>query len=288
VQIAAKNAAADTVEQAVYFVEKRNKPTLLKHVITEHGMSRVIVFTRTKHGADKVAHSLAKAGIRAEAIHGNKSQNARQRSLANFKSQKPPVLVATDVAARGLDIDEVSHVVNYDMPDVAETYVHRIGRTGRAGQPGTAISLVTAEEQALLHAVERLLKRPIERVIIDGFEPSAAVLAVPVAAGPAGRPDSRTRAASAPRGRHGHDRSHQSDGPMARGSSTVRGHRQDHGAWDRQRVHARPGPASPGRVDRDASVEGLRDHPRRQVRAMPGERFSGHGPSRERRSARRD
>ncbi len=157
VQVAAKNAAADTVEQAVYFVEKRNKPTLLKHVITEHGMSRVIVFTRTKHGADKVARSLAKAGIRAEAIHGNKSQNARQRSLANFKSQKPPVLVATDVAARGLDIDEVSHVVNYDLPDVAETYVHRIGRTGRAGAAGKAVSFCDRDERACLRDIEKLL-----------------------------------------------------------------------------------------------------------------------------------
>jgi ATP-dependent RNA helicase RhlE len=163
VQVAAKNAAADTVEQAVYFVEKRNKPTLLKHVIATHAMSRVIVFTRTKHGADKVARSLAKAGIRSEAIHGNKSQNARQRSLMNFKSNKPPVLVATDVAARGLDIDEVSHVVNYDLPDVAETYVHRIGRTGRAGATGVAVSFCDRDERACLRDIEKLLgkKTPI-------------------------------------------------------------------------------------------------------------------------------
>ncbi len=163
VQVAAKNAAADTVQQSVYFVEKRNKPTLLKHVIAAHGMSRVIVFTRTKHGADKVAHHLIKAGIRAEAIHGNKSQNARQRSLQNFKSQKPPVLVATDVAARGLDIDEVSHVVNYDLPDVAETYVHRIGRTGRAGATGMAVSFCDREERNSLRDIEKLLgkKTPI-------------------------------------------------------------------------------------------------------------------------------
>jgi ATP-dependent RNA helicase RhlE len=157
VKVAAKNAAADTVEQAVYLVQKRNKPTLLKHVIEKFSMTRVIVFTRTKHGADKVARGLSKAGIRAEAIHGNKSQNARQRALVNFKSDKPPVLVATDVAARGLDIDEVSHVVNYDLPNVAETYVHRIGRTGRAGATGIAVSFCDQEEREYLRDIEKLL-----------------------------------------------------------------------------------------------------------------------------------
>jgi ATP-dependent RNA helicase RhlE len=163
VQVPAKNPAAETVEQSVYFVHKRNKPHLLKHVIEKLGMTRAIVFTRTKHGADKVVRGLAKAGIKAEAIHGNKSQNARQRALANFKSDKPPVLVATDVAARGLDIDEVSHVVNFDLPNVAETYVHRIGRTGRAGATGIAVSFCDHEEQASLREIEKLLgkKTPV-------------------------------------------------------------------------------------------------------------------------------
>jgi ATP-dependent RNA helicase RhlE len=159
VQVAAKSPAADTVEQSVYFVEKKHKPTLLKHVMSKAEITRAIVFTRTKHGADKVARHLAKSGIRAEAIHGNKSQSARQRALANFKSQKPPVLVATDVAARGLDIDDVSHVVNYDMPDVAETYVHRIGRTGRAGASGVAFSFCAGDEREQLRDIERLLKK---------------------------------------------------------------------------------------------------------------------------------
>jgi ATP-dependent RNA helicase RhlE len=157
VKVAAKNAAADTVEQAMYLVQKRNKPTLLKHVIEKFAMTRVIVFTRTKHGADKVARGLSKSGIRAEAIHGNKSQNARQRALVNFKGDNPPVLVATDVAARGLDIDEVSHVVNYDLPNVAETYVHRIGRTGRAGASGIAVSFCDHEEREYLRDIEKLL-----------------------------------------------------------------------------------------------------------------------------------
>ncbi|MEX2112510.1 MAG: DEAD/DEAH box helicase [Pirellulales bacterium] len=159
VQVAAKSMAADTVEQSVYFVDKRNKPTLLEHVIIKMEITRAIVFTRTKHGADKVARHLAKSGIRAEAIHGNKSQAARQRALASFKSQKPPVLVATDVAARGLDIDDVSHVVNYDLPDVAETYIHRIGRTGRAGATGVAFSFCAADEREQLRDIERLLKK---------------------------------------------------------------------------------------------------------------------------------
>jgi len=159
VQVAAKNAAADTVEQSVYFVDKRNKPQLLNHIITEIGITRAIVFTRTKHGADKVAKHLSKAGIRAEAIHGDKSQNARQKALVNFKSNKPPVLVATDVAARGLDIDEVSHVINYDMPNVPETYVHRIGRTGRAGAAGIAVSFCDHDEREHLREIEKLLRK---------------------------------------------------------------------------------------------------------------------------------
>ena len=159
VQVAAKNAAADTVEQSVYFVEKRNKPTLLKHFLENSASSRVIVFTRTKHGADKVARHLSKSGIKAEAIHGDKTQNARARALVNFKSDRPPVLVATDVAARGLDIDEVSHVVNYDLPNVPETYVHRIGRTGRAGATGIAVSFCDHDEREHLHEIEKLLKK---------------------------------------------------------------------------------------------------------------------------------
>lgn len=159
VQVAAKSAAADTVEQSVYFVEKRNKPVLLKHFIETAQVTRALVFTRTKHGADKVAKHLSRAGIRAEAIHGDKSQNARQRALLNFKSSKPPVLVATDVAARGLDIDEVSHVVNYDMPNVPETYVHRIGRTGRAGAAGIAVSFCDHDEREHLREIEKLLRK---------------------------------------------------------------------------------------------------------------------------------
>ena len=158
VQIAAQGAAADTVEQSVYFVATRNKPVLLKHVIERFSMTRALVFTRTKHGADRVARHLSRAGIRAEAIHGNKTQSARQRALTNFKSNAPPVLVATDVAARGLDIDDVSHVVNYDLPNVPETYIHRIGRTGRAGAAGSAVSFCDQDERVHLREIEKLLR----------------------------------------------------------------------------------------------------------------------------------
>jgi ATP-dependent RNA helicase RhlE len=159
VQIQAKSAAAETVEQSVYFVTKKNKPALLKHVIERLAMTRTLVFMRTKHGADRVAKQLSQAGIRAQAIHGNKTQAARQKALANFKSNQPPVLVATDVAARGLDIDEVSHVVNYDLPNVPETYVHRIGRTGRAGATGVAVSFCDHDEREHLRDIEKLLRK---------------------------------------------------------------------------------------------------------------------------------
>jgi ATP-dependent RNA helicase RhlE len=159
VEIASRATAAETVEQSVYFVTKKNKPALLKHVIEQLAMTRAIVFTRTKHGADRVAKHLSRSGIRAEAIHGDKTQNARQRALVNFKSNKPPVLVATDVAARGLDIDQVSHVVNYDMPNVPETYVHRIGRTGRAGAAGVALSFCDHDEREHLREIEKLLRK---------------------------------------------------------------------------------------------------------------------------------
>ena len=179
VQVATATPAAETVEQAVYFVEKRSKPAMLEHFLNGNAVTRALVFTRTKHGADRVAHHLSRAGIRAEAIHGNKSQGARMRVISQFKSQEPPVLVATDIAARGLDIDEVSHVINYDMPNVPETYVHRIGRTGRAGASGLAISFCDNEEVPFLKDIERLIRKPIpvspDRPNLPKPEPRPAV-----------------------------------------------------------------------------------------------------------------
>ena len=156
------SATADRIEQSVYHVEKAAKPGLLAHVIKTEGITRGLVFVRTKHGADRVARKLAACGIAAQAIHGNKSQGQRERAIKAFKSQSPPVLVATDIAARGLDIDEVSHVVNYDLPNVPETYVHRIGRTARAGASGVAISFCDREERVFLRDIERLTRQKIE------------------------------------------------------------------------------------------------------------------------------
>jgi ATP-dependent RNA helicase RhlE len=156
-----QSTPAETVAQSVFFLAQRQKRHLLVHLLSTEGMARVIVFTRTKHGADKLQRDLDKAGIRAAAIHGNKSQNQREKALASFKSQHPPVLIATDIAARGIDVDNVSHVVNYELPHEPETYVHRIGRTGRAGMTGKAVSLCDHEERPRLQAIERLLRKTI-------------------------------------------------------------------------------------------------------------------------------
>jgi ATP-dependent RNA helicase RhlE len=149
------------IDETVYRVQRQDKPELLAHLVRNLPMHRAIVFTRTKHGADRVVRHLHTRGIRAEAIHGNKSQNARQRALANFASDKIPVLVATDVASRGIDVDAITHVVNYDLTHEPETYIHRIGRTGRAGASGSAISFCDQEEVSNLRAIERLTRRPI-------------------------------------------------------------------------------------------------------------------------------
>lgn len=161
VQVAPVSKTADRIEQSVYFVQKQHKPRLLAHLFDQLPMSRAIVFTRTKHGADRVVRQLKSFGIRGEAIHGNKAQNARQRALANFRTGKTPILVATDIASRGIDVDGISHVVNYDLTHEPETYVHRIGRTARAGAAGAAVSFCDNDERGNLKAIERLLRQPI-------------------------------------------------------------------------------------------------------------------------------
>jgi ATP-dependent RNA helicase RhlE len=180
VEVARRNAPAEAVAQAVYHVDRERKKDLLIKLIGEHGWHQVLVFTRTKHGADALADRLGKAGIQAAALHGNKSQNQRQRALEDFKKLKLHVLVATDIAARGIDIDELPHVVNYELPNVPEDYVHRIGRTGRAGASGEAISLVCIDEHKLLKDIERLLKRDIEKRAVPGFEPDPRIKAEPI------------------------------------------------------------------------------------------------------------
>lgn len=155
------SSTVDAIEQAVYFVDKQNKRSLLIHVLNDPSVVSALVFTRTKYGADKVARMLVKAGIRAEAIHGDKSQTARQRALNNFKAKQSRVLVATDIAARGIDVEELSHVINYEIPNVPETYVHRIGRTGRAGLKGIALSFCDQEEKEYLKDIHKLIAKPI-------------------------------------------------------------------------------------------------------------------------------
>jgi ATP-dependent RNA helicase RhlE len=165
---------AERIDQEVYYVDKANKRNLLVDVLRETAMKRVLVFSRTKHGANRIAEHLQKANVSAEAIHGNKSQNARERALANFKAGRVRVLVATDIAARGIDIDDVTHVVNFDVPEVPETYVHRIGRTARAGASGMALTFCETEERADLRAIEKLTRQSIPVVEGHAFPSSLA------------------------------------------------------------------------------------------------------------------
>ncbi len=176
IQVGQAAKPIELVEQSVYFVEQRNKPQLLTHFLQNTAYSRTIVFARTKHGADKIVKHLDRAGIRAAAIHGNKSQNVRQRTLAEFKSNRPPVLVATDIAARGIDVNGVSHVINYELPDVAEVYVHRIGRTGRAGATGIATSFCCREERDQLRQIERLTRKTL---VVEQNQPEYTKVAAP-------------------------------------------------------------------------------------------------------------
>jgi ATP-dependent RNA helicase RhlE len=175
-----RNTAPELVRQYVYKVDRERKRDLLVDLIREKGWYQILVFTRTKWGANGLAEKLLKAGIEADAIHGNKSQNARTRALANFKNGKLHVLVATDIAARGIDIDELPHVVNYELPNVAEDYVHRIGRTGRAGAEGEAVSLVCVDELKLLKDIERLIRKPIDVANYPGYEPDPRIRAEPI------------------------------------------------------------------------------------------------------------
>ena len=162
VEVAPVSSTADTIQQALYYVEKSDKRLLLNHILKDKNIKTALVFTRTKHGADKVVKDLIKAGITAEAIHGNKSQNARQRALTNFKNRTTRVLIATDIAARGIDIDELTHVINYEIPNIPETYVHRIGRTGRAGASGIALTFCDGEEEIdYLKDIHKLIAKEI-------------------------------------------------------------------------------------------------------------------------------
>ncbi len=175
IEVARRNQTTTQVEQVVYPVDKARKRELLIHLIKENKWKQVLVFTRTKHGANKLSQQLEKKGITSAAIHGNKSQGARTKALADFKAGGVRVLVATDIAARGIDIDQLPHVVNFELPNVPEDYVHRIGRTGRAGREGEAASLVCIDEKELLRSIEKLIKKEIHKVQIQGFTPDPSI-----------------------------------------------------------------------------------------------------------------
>jgi ATP-dependent RNA helicase RhlE len=216
VQVTPRNSAAELVEHRVHPVDRERKRALLSHLVRTQNLEQVLVFTRTKHGANRLAEQLDHDGITATAIHGNKSQPQRIKALADFKEGRVRVLVATDIAARGLDISQLPHVVNFELPYVAEDYVHRIGRTGRAGVEGTALSLVCVDEAGLLRDIEKLLKRSLPVQVVAGFEPDPTIKAEPILAGRGG--GRGPRPASRPSVRSGGIRPTRSPRPAARES----------------------------------------------------------------------
>lgn len=199
IEVARSNSTHEAITQKIYPVDKNKKQALLAYLIKANHWQQVLVFTRTKHGANKLVTQLGKDGITCMAIHGNKSQSARTKALADFKSGKITALVATDIAARGIDIDQLPHVVNYDLPNVPEDYVHRVGRTGRAGSNGVAISLVCIDELGLLKDIEKLTKQTIPQKIISGFEVDPSIGAQPIKDTRQARPQSKSKPKHSPK-----------------------------------------------------------------------------------------
>jgi ATP-dependent RNA helicase RhlE len=262
IQAATRNAPSDLVAQVVHPVDSGRKRELLAHLITAGNWQQVLVFTRTKHGANRLAQQLVRDGIEADAIHGNKSQSRRTRSLADFKRGALRVLVATDIAARGLDIEELPHVVNFDLPHVPEDYVHRIGRTGRAGSTGEAVSLLSGEDQSLIGGIERLLKRRLERKVIEGFE--AGRPGAPDKAEPPDRPQRAAhrrnpsnggqRPAGQERPRQGQGRRAGPDGRQGPARGQGEGRARSQAPRDGQRRREEPAQGSPGNDERGNRV----------------------------------
>jgi ATP-dependent RNA helicase RhlE len=219
IEVARRNTTAESVSQVAHFVDKNRKRELLSLLIGSGNWKQVLVFTRTKHGANRLAEQLGKDGLTAAAIHGNKSQGARTKALADFKRGAVRVLVATDIAARGLDIDQLPHVVNFELPNVPEDYVHRIGRTGRAGNEGEAVSLVCVDEHKLLRDIERLLKTEVPKVAIDGFAPDPSIKAEPIQNGRQNRGGGRSRSG----GNAGGNRSGNKSGARSHNAGASRG-----------------------------------------------------------------
>lgn len=266
IEVARRNAAADTVAQSVYLVDRERKRELLTHLIKENNWFQVLVFTRTKHGANRLAEQLEKAGISAMAIHGNKSQGARTKALNEFKQNNLQVLVATDIAARGIDISELPHVINFELPNVAEDYVHRIGRTGRAGAEGEAVSLVCIDEHKLLLGIERLLKRELEKKTVPGFEPDPSIKAEPI---PNGR-QPRQHESRQPRSEH-----QRSGHPRSRQHSEQREPRQEP-SRNRHQHSRRPHPQA-AVADGNSDNHQQRQYQQRQPHAHQPRAHSNHG-----------
>jgi len=275
IEVARRNTAAELVTQVVHPVDRERKRELLSSLIKANDWKQVLVFMRTKHGSNRLAEQLGKDGISAVAIHGNKSQGARTKALADFKKGAVRVLVATDIAARGLDIDQLPHVVNFELPNIPEDYVHRIGRTGRAGNEGEALSLVCVDERDYLRDIERVLHREIPKVIIQGFEPNPDIKAEPITRGRSGQRSGgggRPQAArnSAERGR----------GDRGRGQSQGRGGDRGRDQRPRPRAHAparaggRPQPHVHVRVSADPQLLGDPNRPE-----VDGNRLPAAGPS---------
>jgi ATP-dependent RNA helicase RhlE len=282
IQVTPSNSTVEAVNQTVHPVDAGRKAELLVHLVKEGNWFQVLVFTRTKHGANKLAARLEKSGVPALAIHGNKSQNARTRALADFKAAKLQVLVATDIAARGLDIEQLPHVVNFELPHVPEDYVHRIGRTGRAGATGEAVSLVSSEENGRLRDIERVIRRSLPRVVVAGFEPGRPGAHPPEVIEDDERPARRPQAArakprsvprSAPRsGARSAPSSSQRAGAPGRSAST---------AQARSSREAAPrGDADGNSLERPRDVDGNRAYPAKDGAARPGAaRFERNGPA---------
>jgi ATP-dependent RNA helicase RhlE len=260
IDIAPRNSAVATVDQRVLFVDKHSKTDLLIHLAKGYDWKQTLVFTRTKHGANRLVEKLEKAGIGAAALHGNKSQSARTRALAQFKANEIRMLVATDIAARGLDIDQLPHVVNFELPNVPEDYVHRIGRTGRAGNVGEAFSLVSPDERGELRGIEKLLSRQLPTFQVDGFDASASVA----------EPDAERP--PRPQGRPGGDRSGQRQG---RGGNGGRGRPGGQGAVNGQ---PRNGGTPQQNPRRDPGARPAAGHGRDESGDVNGN-LIGHRPS---------
>ena len=227
IEVARRNTASESVEQVVHPVDRERKRELLAHLIKENDWRQVLVFTRTKHGANRLSAQLEKNKISSAAIHGNKSQSARTKALDNFKKGYVRVLVATDIAARGIDIDQLPHVVNFELPNVPEDYVHRIGRTGRAGNEGEAMSLVCVDENKLLKDIEKLIKKEIPKVVVEGFKPDPSIKAEPIQQKSQGHRN-RANSSNAPKQARSHaDRNRQSrrDNRNSAPSKESRNHR---------------------------------------------------------------